>query len=170
MGGGQGCVTIPPTAEDLGDGDDDNVPLRDFPEEELPFDDPEEEGEVMDDDEEEEGGDKDDEVQVMTQPGPQANRSASGGPIPFDPVIHDITGYEKVDIIKLRNEAFKGDVRYAKKVKGALIGLSFGQIPTIQQINSAELFALHTPLTGKLDNNDEDEEGPPKEVNIHCLW
>ena len=70
-GGSWGCVIIPPTVEDLGDEDDDNVPLRNLPEEEeeeLQFDDPEEEGEVIDDDEEEE--DEDDEVQVVTQSGP----------------------------------------------------------------------------------------------------
>ena len=83
------------------------MPLRDLPEEEeeeLPFGELEEKGEVMDDDEEEEGGDEDDnEVQVVTQPGPRANRLASGGLIPFDPVIHDVTGYGKADIIELRN-------------------------------------------------------------------
>ena len=106
----------------------------------------------------------------MAQSGHQANRSTSEGLIAFDPAIHDVTGYEKADIIKLRKEAFKGDVRYAKKVKGALIGLPFAQIPTIQQINSTELFALCAPLTGKSENNDEDEEGPPQEANIHRLW
>ena len=55
-------------------------------------------------------------------------------------------------------------------MRGALTGLPFGQIPTIWQINSSELFALHAPLLGKSDNNDEDEEGPVKEANIHCLW
>ena len=49
--------------------------------------------------------------------------------IAFDPKIHDITGYEKAEIINLRNEAFKGDVKYAGKVKGSLIGLPFGQVP-----------------------------------------
>ena len=92
------------------------------------------------------------------------------GPITFDPAIHDITGYEKPDIIRLGNDAFKGDVRYAKKVRGALIGLPFGQIPTLRQINSSEQFALCAPLSVKSDNNDEDEEGPPKEANIHHLW
>ena len=61
-------------------------------------------------------------------------------------------------------------MRYAKKVKWALLGLPSGSIPTIQQINSSELFALHAPQKGKSKNDDEDEEGPPKEANIHQPW
>ena len=142
-------------ADDLGASDDD----YDFPgdpreggEEELIFDDPnKEEGE---DDEEDEEEDDEDEVQVVAQ----SNRSTSEGLVPFDPEIHDITGYEKVDIIKLQNTAFKGDVKYAKKVKGALLGLPSGSIPTIQ------------PQKGKSENDDDDEERPPKEADIHHLW
>ena len=51
--------------------------------------------------------------------------------MPFNPEIHDVTGYEKADIIKLRNVAFKDYVKYAKKVKGALLGLPTGSIPMI---------------------------------------
>ena len=75
-----------------------------------------------------------------------------------------------MDIIKLRNTAFRDDVKYAKKVKGALLGLPTGSIPTIQQINSSELFALRAPQKGKSENDDDDEEGPPKEADIHHLW
>ena len=92
---------IPPTVVDLGAGDDDDDFLRDphdGGEEEILFDDPNEgEGEVMEDDEDDgEGGDED-EIQVVTQ----SNRSTSDGFVPFDPEIHDITGYEKADIIRL---------------------------------------------------------------------
>ena len=90
--------------------------------------------------------------------------------MPFNPEIHDITGYEKADIIKLQNTAFKGDMKYAKKVKGVLLGLSSGSIPMIQQINSSELFALRAPQKGKSENDDDDEEGPPREADIHRLW
>ena len=90
--------------------------------------------------------------------------------VPFGPEIHDVTGYEKADIIRLQNTAFKGNAKYAKKVKGALLGLPSGSTPTIQQINSSELFALRAPQKGKSENDDEDEEGPPKEANIHQLW
>ena len=107
-----------------------------------------------------------DEVQVLALSG----KSTSEGLVPFNPEIHDITGYEKVDIIKLQNTAFRGNVKYTKKVKGVLLGLPSGNIPTIQQINSSELFALRAPQKGKLENDDDDEEGPPKEANIHCLW
>ena len=100
----------------------------------------------------------------------RSNRSTSEGFVPFDPEIHDVTGYAKADIIKLPNTAFKDDVKYAKKVKGTLLGLPTGSIPTIQQINSSELFALHAPQKGKLENDDDDEEGPPKEADIHHLW
>ena len=82
----------------------------------------------------------------MTQSGPRANRSTPEGQIAFDPAIYDVTSYEKADIIKLRNDAFRGDVKYAKKVRAALIGLPFVQIPTIWQINSSELFTLHAPF------------------------
>ena len=87
---GQGCVTIPPTVEFIRD-------PRDEEEDEIQFDDPEEE------DEEGVGAaeDEDDEVQVVTQSGPLPNRSTPSGAIPFNPEIHDITGYEKADIIKL---------------------------------------------------------------------
>ena len=167
-GGGKGPAVIPSIlVEDLGADDDD----YDFPrdpreggEEELIFDYPNEgEGEDDEDNEEEDDGD---EVQVVARP----NRSASEGLVPFDPEIHDITNYEKVDIIRLRNMAFKGDVKYAKKVKGVLLGLPTGSIPMIRQINSSELFALCAPQKGKLENDDDDKEGPPKEADIHHLW
>ena len=61
-------------------------------------------------------------------------------------------------------------MKYAKRVKGSLIGLPFGTVPSVQQINSIELFTLCAPLKGKSENDDEDEEGPPKEANIHHLW
>ena len=163
-GGGKGLAVIYPImVDDLG-ADDDNGNLPGDPleggKEELIFDDPNEgEGEDDEDDEEEDDEDEDeDEVQVVTQ----SNKSTSEGLVPFNPEIHDITGYEKVDIIKLQNTAFKGDVKYAKKVKGVLLGLPSGSIPTIQQINSLELFALCVPQKGKSENDDDD--------NIHHLW
>ena len=61
-------------------------------------------------------------------------------------------------------------MKYAKKVKGALLGLPTGSIPTIQHINSSELFVLCAPQKGKSENDDDDEEGPPKEADIHYLW
>ena len=64
--------------------------------------------------------------------------------MPFDPEIHDVTGYAKADIIKLQNTAFKDNVKCAKKVKGALLGLPSGSIPTIQQINSSVVCPPHT--------------------------
>ena len=153
--------------DDPGAGDDDYDFLgnpREGEEEDLLFDDPNEgEGEGGEDNEEE---DDEDEIQVVTR----SNRSTSEGLVPFNPEIHDITGYEKVDIIKLQNTAFKGDVKYAKKGKGALLGLPTGSVPMIQQINSSELFALRAPQKGKLENDDDDEEGPPKEADIHHLW
>ena len=59
---------------------------------------------------------------------------------------------------------------YAKRVKGTLLGLPPGSMPTAQQINSSELFALHAPLKDKSDNDDEDEEGPHNEADIRHLW
>ena len=155
------------TVDDLGaDDDDDNLPgdLLEGGEEELIFDDPNEgEGEDDKNDEEEED---EDEVKVVTQ----SSKSTSEGLVPFNPGIHDITGYEKADIMKLRNTAFKGDAKYVKKVKGVLLGLPFHSIPTIQQINSSELFALRAPQKGKSENDDDNEGGPPKEADIHRLW
>ena len=58
------------------------------------FDDPNK-GEGEDD--EEEDDEDEDEVQVVTR----SNKSTSKGLVPFNPEIHDITGYEKADIIKL---------------------------------------------------------------------
>ena len=150
--------------DDLG-ADDDNDDLPGNPhegvEEELMFDDEDDEEDVDEDDKEE--GDED-EVHVVTQ----SDKSTSEGLVPFDPEIHDITGYEKADIIKLHNTAFKGDVKYAKKMKGVLLGLPSGSEPTIQQINSSELFVLCAPQKGKSEN--DDEEGPPREADIHRLW
>ena len=121
------------------------------------------EGEEEEDEEDEED---EDEVQVLTLSG----KSTSKGLVPFNPEIHDITGYEKADIIKLRNAAFKGNAKYAKKRKGVLLGLPSSSIPTIQQINSSELFAFRAPQRGKSENHDDDKEGPPKEADIHHLW
>ena len=59
----------------------------------------------------------------------------TSGIIPFNPEIHDITGYEKKDIIKLRDMAFLGNAMYAKRVKGTLLGLPPGSMPSSQQIN-----------------------------------
>ena len=55
-------------------------------------------------------------------------------------------------------------------MKGVLLGLPSGSIPMVQQINSSELFALCAPQKGKSENDDDDEEGPPREADIHCLW
>ena len=98
-GGGKGPAVIHPImVDDLGaNDDDDNLPgnLLKGGEEELIFDDPNkgEEEEDKDDEEEED----EDEVQVLTRSG----KSTSEGLVPFNPEIHDITGYEKVDMIKL---------------------------------------------------------------------
>ena len=160
-------MAIPPIVVGPSAGDNDNDFLRDphnGGEDDIIFDDPIKGEEEDDEDDGEE--DDEDEVQVVTQSG----RSTSEGLVPFNPKIHDVTGYEKADIIRLRNTAFKGDMKYAKKVKGALLGLPTGSIPTLQQINLSELFALRAPQKGKSENDDEDEEGPPKEANIHQLW
>ena len=61
-------------------------------------------------------------------------------------------------------------MKYAKKVKGALLGLPSGSISTLQQINSSELFALCVLQKGKSENDDDDKEGPSKAANIHQLW
>ena len=66
--------------------------------------------------------------------------------------------------------AFKGNVKYAKKVKGVFLGLPSGSIPTVQQINSSELFALRAPQKGKSENDDDDKEGPSREADIYRLW
>ena len=153
--------------DDLGaNDDDDNLPgdLLAGGEEELIFDYPNEGQEEEDEDYEEE--EDEDKVQVLTR----SSKSTSEGLVPFNPEIHDITGYEKVDIIKLRNVAFKDDVKYAKKVMGVLLGLPSSSIPIIQQINSSELFALCAPQKGKSENDDDNEEEPPKEADIHRLW
>ena len=55
-------------------------------------------------------------------------------------------------------------------MKGVLLGLPSSSIPTIQQINSSELFTLRAPQKGKSENDNDDEEGPPKEADIHRLW
>ena len=98
-GGGKGPAVIHPImVDDLG-ADDDNGDLPGDPleggEEELIFDDPNE-GEGEDDKDDEREGDED-EVQVVTR----SNKSTSKGLVPFNPEIHDITGYEKADITKL---------------------------------------------------------------------
>ena len=61
---------------------------------------------------------------------------------------------------------------YAKRVKGTLLGLPPGSMPSSQQINSSELFALcaPTPQKDKSENDDEDEKRPYDEANIHDLW
>ena len=125
--------------DDLGANDDNDYLLGDpleGGEEGLIFDDPNKGEKEHDEDNEEEGDEN--EVQVVTR----SNKSTSEGPVPYNPEIHDITGYEKADILKLRNMAFKDDVKYAKKVKAVLLGLPSGSIPMIQQINSSELFTL----------------------------
>ena len=84
--------------DDLGaDDDNGNLPgnLLEGGKEELIFDDPNE-GEGEDDKDDEEEDDKG-EVQVVTL----SSKSTSEGLMPFNPEIHDITGYEKADIIKL---------------------------------------------------------------------
>ena len=101
--GGKGPAVIHPiTVDDLGADDDDGNLSRDpleGGEEELIFDELNEgEGEDDEDDEGEDDEDEDeDEVRVVTR----SNKSTSEGLVPFNPEIHDITGYEKVDIIKL---------------------------------------------------------------------
>ena len=95
-GGGKGPAVIHPImVDDLGA--DDNLPedLLTGGEEELVFDDPNKGEEEEDEDNEEE--EDEDEVQVLTR----SSKSTSEALVPFNPEIHDITGYEKADIIKL---------------------------------------------------------------------
>ena len=117
-------MTIPPTVEDLGANDDDNELPGDphgEEEDEIQFDDPDEEDD--DDKDEEDDEDDDDEVQVVTRSRPRVSKSSASGVVPFNPEIHDITGYEKADIIKLQNMAYLSDAPFAKRVKGTLLGL-----------------------------------------------
>ena len=95
-GGGRGPTVIHPIiVDDLGANDDnDNLPedLLAGGEEELTFDDPNKGEEEEDEDDEEE--EDEDEVQVLTW----SSKSTSEGLVPFNPEIHDITGYEKADL------------------------------------------------------------------------
>ena len=88
----------------------------------------------------------------------------------FDKTLHDPTGYKKKDVIHLRDGAFKDDTLQAQKIKGTLLGLLPGTIPTIKQINSSELFALRAPWREQSENDSEDDEGPQEEADIHLLW
>ena len=146
-GGSRGCVTFPPAIEDLGVEEDDDNEFTEDPhneeEEEVQFTYPDEEDD--DNDDEEEDKDDNDEVQVVTRSRPRTSKSTPNEAVIFNPEINNITSYKKVDIIKLRNTAFNGDVMYAKRVKGTLLGLPPGSMPSSQQINSSELFALHAP-------------------------
>ena len=96
-GDGRGSVVIPPIpVDDPGANDDDDDLPKDLLEEggeELVFDDPDE-GEGEDDEDNEEEEDKDE-----AQASAQFSKPASEGQVPFNPEIHDITGYEKADII-----------------------------------------------------------------------
>ena len=62
-------------------------------------------------------------VQTGTQSELPDSGVAGSGVVEFDEAIHDITNYEKKEIIALRNEAFKHDTIPAKKIKGILLGL-----------------------------------------------
>ena len=140
-------MTLPPVIEDLGaDEDDDNEFTKDphnEEEDEVQLTYPDEEDDDNDDEEEDE--DDDDELQVVTWSRPCTRKSMPNEAVTFNREIHDITSYEKADIMELRNSAFKGNASYAKRVKGTLLGLPPGSMPSSQQINSSELFALCAP-------------------------
>ena len=166
-------MTLPPAIEDLGAEEDDDEFTKDprnKKEDEVQFTYLDEEDD--DNDDEEEDKNDNEEVQVVTRSRPSTSKSTPNEAVAFNLEIHNITGYEKADIIELRNTAFNGDAMYAKRVKGTLLGLPPGSIPSSQQINSSELFALRTPTPqkDKSENDDEDEEGPHDEGNIHDLW
>ena len=61
---------------------------------------------------------------------------------------------------------------YAKWIKWTLLSLPPGSLPSTQQINTSEMFALHAPIPrkDKVENDNDDEEGPRDEANIHDLW
>ena len=167
-GGSCGCVTLNPVVENLDAEEGDDNEFTEEPrneEDEAQYEDPYEEDEGEDDENE-------DEVQVVAQSRPCTSKSATDKALVFDPEIHDITGYEKADIIKLRNTAFNGNAKYAKMIKGTLLNLPPSSLPSIQQINFSELFALRAPVPqkDKSGNDDEDEEGHRSEANIHELW
>ena len=138
-------MALCPTIEDLGAEEDDDNEFTGDPrneeEDEVQPDDPDEE------DDDEEDDDDDDEVQVVTWSRPHGNRSAANEIIEFNEDIHDITGNEKADIMKLRAVAFEGDAMYAKRMKGTLLNLPPCSLPSTQQINSFELFALRRRTT-----------------------
>ena len=167
-------MTLPPAIEDLGAEEDDGNKFTKDPhneeEDEVQCTYPDKEDD--DNDDEEEDKDDDDEVQVVSWLRPHTNKSMPNEAVVFNLEIHDITGYEKADIIEHRNTAFNSDAMYTKRVKGTLLGLRPGSMPSSQQINSSELFALRapTPQNNRSENDDEDEEGPHDEANIHDLW
>ena len=136
-------MTLPPTIEDLeADEDNDNEFTEDpcnEEEDKVQPDFPDEEDDGDDDDED------DDEVQMGTQSRPRASKSVANEVMEFDEDMHDITGYEKADIIELRNEALDSNAMYAKKIKGTLLNRPPGSLPSLEQINSSELFALRAP-------------------------
>ena len=136
------CVVEDLDAEEGDDNEFTEEPLNEE-EDEAQYED------IYKEDEEDEGEDdeNEDEVQVVAQSRPHASNSATDKALVFNSEIHDITGYEKADIIKLRNTAFNGNAKYSKRIKGTLLNLPPGSLPLIQQINSSELFAsmLVTP-------------------------
>ena len=91
-------MVIPPIVLDPGASDDFLGDPRDGGEEEILFDDPNK-GEGEDDGEE----DDEDEVQVVTQ----SNKSTSDGFVPFNPEIHDVTGYEKAKSLDSETQTSK---------------------------------------------------------------
>ena len=109
-------------------------------------------------------------MQIETRSKPPTRKSVVNKVVEFDDDIRDITGYEKVDIMKLKNEAFDDNAMYAKKIKGTLLSLPNGSLPSLEQIKSSELFALWAPQKDKSENDDNDEKGPREEANIHDLW
>ena len=94
-------MTFPPAIEDLAAEEDNENKFTEHPcneeEDEVQFTYPDED----DDDDEEEEEDDDDEVQVVTRSRPHAKKSATNKAIAFNLEIHDMTGYEKADIIEL---------------------------------------------------------------------
>ena len=162
-------MTLPPTVEDLGAEENEDNEFAEDPhneeEEEV------QQGVFEEEEEEDDEEDDEDEAPMGSLSRPHAGRARGNSEVvEFDEAIHDITGYEKADIIKLRNKAFKGDALYAKNIKGILLNLPPDSMPSLEQINSSELFALCVPQKNKSENDDDDEEEPREEADVHHLW
>ena len=78
----------------------------------------------------------------------------------------DASGFPMKGMQKLRWKQYEKDNLQAKLVRGQILGLPEGQLPTRAQIDASDIFAIHPPQP----QEDKEERAKVDMIDVHSYW